>query len=74
MKKSVPATTRTPHYIKAVQQLANNLDNVKTIIIHYLHPSIDEIFSEFVSLVSDDTTLSLEVPKMNEWVRSLEGK
>jgi hypothetical protein len=32
------------------------------------------LFSEFVNLVSDDATLSLEVPKMNDWVSSLEGK
>ena len=50
-ENSVPATTRTPHYVKAVQQLANNLGDVKAIIIHHLHPSIDEIFSEFVSRV-----------------------
>ena len=49
--KSVPATTRTPHYVKAIQQLANKLGNVKTIIIHHLYPSTDEIFSEFISRV-----------------------
>lgn len=46
-----PVTNRPPHYVKAVQQLANNLGNVKTIIIHHFHPSIDEIFSEFVGRV-----------------------
>ena len=50
-EKSVPATTRTPHYVKAFQQMANNLGNVETIIIHHFHPSIDEIFSEFVGRV-----------------------
>ena len=50
-EKGVPATTRTPLYVKAVQQPAINLGNVKAIIIHHLHPSINEIFSEFVSRV-----------------------